>query len=279
MFKLLTISFILIFFTTCTSLAQDNSTGARSAAIGNTSVSLSDVWSVQNNQAGLGFMKQMTAGISYQNPFFTKDLSTKAFGFSMPVKQGTFGLSISNFGYSLYSESKVGLAFGKSFGEKISAGVMMDYFETKIPEYGKKNSFVAEAGIQAKPLNGLTIGFHIFNPTRTKITEYNSERIPTVLRLGFNYKFSDKVFIAGETEKNIDKQAMIKVGLEYCPIKELYLRAGISTHPGLSCFGIGLILKQFKLDISSTYHTVLGFSPHIGLIYGFENGSKVKTSN
>ena len=260
--------------------ASDNTPlGARSSALGNASVSLSDVWSVQNNQAGLGWIKERSAGVSYHNQFMMKELSTKAFGFAMPVKQGTFGLYVSNFGYSLYSQSKAGFAFGKTFGEKMSAGVMMDYLQTKIPEYGKKGSFVAEAGIQAKSLKNLTIGFHIFNPTRTKIADYNSERIPTILRLGFDYKFSEKVFVACETEKDIDKKAMAKAGLEYCPTKELYLRAGISTNPSLSCFGIGLNLKQFKLDISSSYHAVLGFSPQVGLIYEFEKAAQQKANN
>jgi len=258
--------------------ASDNTPlGARSFGLGGASVSLSDLWSVQNNQAGLGFQKTFAGGVVYQNPFMMKELSTKALGVALPVKAGTFGLCVSNFGYSLYSENKIGMAFGKSFGEKISAGVMMDYFGTSISEYGKKNSFVAEAGIQAKPLKNFTIGLHLFNPAKTKLASYNDERIPTIMRLGFDYKFSEKVFIAVETEKDIEKKAMVKAGVEYKPIKELYLCAGISSNPSLSCFGIGINLKQFKLDISSTYHSTLGFSPQVGLIYEIEKVVKTDT--
>ena len=90
------------------------------------------------------------------------------------------------------------------------------------------------------------------------------------MRLGADYKFSDKVFLAIETEKDIDKKAMFKAGLEYVPVKEFYIRAGISTNPSLSCFGVGLELKHFKLDLSSTYHSTFGFSPQVGLRYEFE---------
>ena len=251
--------------------------GARSAGLGGASVSLSDLWSVQNNQAGLGFQKTFIGGIVYQNPFMMKELSTKALGLALPVKGGTFGILVSNFGYSLYSENKAGLSFGKSFGEKISAGISLDYFGTNISEYGKKNSFVAEVGLQAKPIKNLTLGIHLFNPTRTKLASYNDERIPTIMRLGFDYKFSEKVFIAVETEKDIEKKAMVKAGLEYKLIKELYLRAGVSSNPSLSCFGIGINLKQFKLDLSSTYHSTLGFSPQVGLIYEFGKSAKTDT--
>jgi hypothetical protein len=269
------LAFLISFINFKVALAQDNTPlGARSSGLGNASVSLSDTWSVQNNQAGLGFVKEINAGVYYQNQFMLKELGTKAFAFARPVKGGTFGVSLSNFGYSLFSQSKYGLAFGKAFADKISAGVMIDYMQTNISEYGKKGSLIAEAGIQAKPIKDLTIGLHVFNLTRTKLADYNDERIPTIMRLGADYKFSDKVFVALETEKDIDKKAMFKAGLEYKPVKELYLRAGISTNPSLSCFGIGINLKQFRLNLSSTYHSTFGFSPQMGLIYQFDSTPK-----
>ncbi|HEY4797604.1 MAG TPA: hypothetical protein VII99_00860 [Bacteroidia bacterium] len=257
-------------------IASDNSPlGARSSGIGGASVSLADVWAVQNNQAGLGFQKNISGGIVYENSFQIKELSMKAAVLAIPVKRGTIGFCVSDFGYSLYRENKIGLAFGKSFGDKLSAGVMMDYVETKMAEYGKRNSLVAEAGIQTTPLKNLTIGLHIYNLTKTKLTDYNDERIPTIMRLGFNYRFSKKVLVVVETEKNIVKNAIVKAGVEYLPAKALYLRAGISTNPSLSCFGVGINLKQFRVDISTTYHSVLGFSPQVGLIWEIQKPKEI----
>src|ERR1039458_1023996 len=91
-------------------IASDNSPlGARSSGMANASVSLADVWSVQNNQAGLGFVRDISAGVFYDNRFLLNELSMRAGAFAFPVKGGTFGLCISNFGYSLYSENKYGL--------------------------------------------------------------------------------------------------------------------------------------------------------------------------
>ncbi|MBI3502335.1 MAG: hypothetical protein HY063_11125 [Bacteroidetes bacterium] len=257
-------------------IADNSPLGARSAGMGNASVSLADVWSVQNNQAGLGFQKKFSAGIVYQNPFLMKELSTKAFGLAAPVKGGTFGVLVSSFGYSQFSQNKIALAFGKSFGEKISAGIAMDYMSMKFGDafYGMKNFFVAEMGIQAKPLKNLTLGVHVFNLTKAKLASYNDERIPTIMRIGMDYKFSQKVLLAVEAEKDIDTKQMLKAGIEYRPVNVLYVRAGVATNPSLSCFGFGINLKQFKLDISTTYHSALGFSPHVGLIYEFEKSSK-----
>ena len=268
--KLLLILQFLIYYFQFVIASDNSSLGARSSGIANASVSLADVWSVQNNQAGLGFVRDISAGVFYDNRFMLNQLSMRAGAFAFPVKGGTFGLCVSNFGYSLYSENKYGIAFGKAFGNKLSAGIQLDYLTTKISEYGTKSVPAAEFGIMAKPLRNLTIGVHIFNLTKAKLVDYNDERIPTIMRLGFNYKFSEKVFLAGETEKDISQKAIMKFGLEYHPIKELYLRAGISTNPSLSCFGIGVALKNFRLDFSTTYHSVFGLSPQIGLNYIFE---------
>lgn len=244
--------------------------GARSAAMGNASVSLSDVWSAHHNQAGLGFINGISAGVFYENRFTVKELSLKGAVIALPVKGGTFGLSVSNFGYSLFSENKYSFSFAKAFSDKFSMGIALDYLTTKIGEgYGNKGALAAEFGIQAKPIKGLTIGAHIFNPNRAKLTDYNNERIPTIIRLGADYNFSDKVTLAVETEKDISQKSVFKAGIEYKAVKEFYLRAGIGTNPTLSSFGFGLNLKNLNIDISANYHQVLGFSPQFGLTYVF----------
>lgn len=252
--------------------------GARSAAMGNASVSLSDAWSAHHNQAGLGFLTNVSAGVYYENRFLIKELSLKSGALALPIKAGTFGLAISNFGYSAYNESKYSLSFAKAFGKKLSIGVAMDYLSTKIAEgYGSKGVLAAEVGIQSKPLKGLTVGAHVFNPTHAKLTDYNNERLPTVIRLGIDYNFSNKVTCAIESEKDISKKAIFKAGIEYKAVKEFYLRAGVSTNPDLGSFGFGINLKNLKIDVSANYHQVLGVSPQFGLMYVFSKEAKKGT--
>ena len=247
---------------------DNNPVGARSAAMANASVGLSDVWSNQHNQAALAFVRNISGGAYYENKFMLKELSTKAAALALPVRGGTFGLLASSFGYRLYSENKYALSFAKAIGEKFSMGISMDYLNVMLGEgYGKKEMLVAEMGMLSKPLKNLTIGVHVYNPTRTKIAEYNGERIPTIFRFGGNYSFSDKVLLAIETEKDMAYKTVFKTGLEYKPLNALYLRAGISTNPVLSSFGFGMRLKNFQLDVSSHYHQLLGFSQQLGLTY------------
>jgi hypothetical protein len=247
---------------------EDYGVGARSSAMGGAAVSMSDAWSAHNNQAGLGFLHDVSGGVYYENRFMLKQLSIRGGVAAIPVRGGTFGLCITNFGYSAYSENKYSLSFAKAFGDKLSAGIAMDYLSTRIAEgYGQSGAFAAEFGIQAKPIKGLTLGAHVYNPTRAKIADYNDERLPTIIRLGGDYAFSEKVSVAVETEKDIAKKAQFKAGIEYRPVKEFYLRAGVGTNPTLTCFGFGINLGSFKIDIAANYHQTLGISPQLGLTY------------
>ncbi len=169
--------------------------GARQGAMGNASVGFNDFWSLWGNQAGLTGVKNITAGLYYEDKFFMPSLGLKAGGVAIPVgKLGVFGFSMNSFGYDLYSEKKAGIAFAKSYANIVSVGMQLDYIGTSIAEnYGSVSALVAEFGMQAKVLKELTIGAHVYNPTRSKLVSYNDERIPTQLRIGMVYNFSKAV--------------------------------------------------------------------------------------
>lgn len=244
--------------------------GGRSAGLGHASVTLSDLWSVHHNQAGLGLLENAQAGFFYESRFMLSELSLKGAAAVIPTKSGTFGLSVSSFGYSLYGENKYGLAYGRKLNSKVSVGVQLNYHNIRIAEnYGNKNTLSMEGGLLAQLTTKLSLGAHIYNPTRAKVSDYDNERLPTIYRFGMNYKFSDKVFIAAEAEKDVDHNAVFKVGVEYHVMEILYLRGGIATNPVYSSFGFGIELKQFKLDIASEFHQVLGHTPQLSLLYTF----------
>ncbi|PCH98760.1 MAG: hypothetical protein COB85_01035, partial [Bacteroidetes bacterium] len=215
--------------------------GARSAAMANSSVMLSGAWAAHHNQAGLTKVEYVTGGIYYENRFGIKELGLSAGLVVLPVNfwdGGVFGLSFSYFGYSMYNDMKIGLAYAKKLGDRYSVGIQFDYLRTSIGEdYGNKGTVAVEVGLQAELIDDLNIGVHIFNPTRAKAAEYKvqdvvtTERIPTILRFGLSYTFSEKVILTAEVEKDVYTKPSIKAGIEYQAIKQLYLRGGVSSYP------------------------------------------------
>jgi|AntAceMinimDraft_16_1070373.scaffolds.fasta_scaffold08022_2 hypothetical protein len=275
MFTIKIKSLLIVFFFLITlnvfAIHDNKPVGARSSAMGNASVALSDFWSAHNNQAGLAYYKNIAAGFYYEDNFLIKELGLKYAAVVLPTNSGVFGLTTSYFGYTQYNESKLGLAYSKSFGEKFSAGLQLDYLSTHIAEnYGNKGAVTFELGIRAQLSKNLYLGAHVFNPVNIKIAEYNDERLPTIMRLGLSYNFSEKIIACVETEKDINYDPVLKAGMEYHIIKEIYLRAGISTNPTLNTFGFGVEFKKLKFDFASSIHQTLGYSPQISLIYNIK---------
>jgi len=246
--------------------------GARSAGLANASLTLSDVWSAHHNQAGLGFLDKAAAGVYYENRFLIPELGLSAGVVAIPVKKGAFGLSVRNFGYQLYNESKIGLGYGRSFGDKLSIGMQLNLINVRFADvYGARNAFTAEVGAIYKLNSSLTVAAHINNPTRAKLTELDADRLPTIIRFGLRYQFSKKVFIAGEAQKDTYNKAQLRFGLEYMATNVFFLRAGVATNPINSSFGFGLKLKKLMLDFAGTFHQVLGFTPQFSLTYQFRD--------
>ncbi len=280
--KFLLITALLCFAGIKNSTAQviNDPIGARSTAMAGVNATLSDVWSANNNQAGLAFVEDLSAGLYYENRFLLKETSYKAGAFVLPTKTGAFGVSIASFGFTEFMETRAGLSYGLKFSERFAVGVQMNYLRTSLTqEFGSKNSVTGAVGLIGKLNDEITIGAHIYNPTRSKLAEYDNERIPTVMKLGMDYRFSEKLMIVVETEKDIDFDAIVKFGVEYQFMDILYVRGGISNNPTSSAFGFGLIMKNFILEASSSFHQTLGMTPGISLIYKnpSSKNKKVKT--
>ena len=238
----------------------------KSAAMSNASVAATNIWSVYNNQAGLGYLSNITLGVFHQSGFI-KQQNTQGISFAFPTKTGTIGASYSYFGFSQYNEMQAGLAFGRSFTRYFAAGVQINYLSTQIADnYGSSKAVNFEVGILSQPVKGLFIGAHVYNPARSKM---KNEPIPTIFKLGAGYQFSEKVFLGIETEKDFEHDAIFKAGLNYQMINYVSLQAGISTNPTRYSFGIGFHYISINAHVGFLKHQTLGFKPSFTLSYGF----------
>jgi hypothetical protein len=251
----------------------NNPVNARFAGMAGTGVVLSDVWSGFHNQAGLAYLSDFSMGVHYENHFFIPENSIKAFAVGVPVMKGTIGLNYSVFGYSKYYESRAGLAFGKSFGHRFSAGIQIDYLMIhQSAGYGNMHTVVPEGGMLAQPIDDFYIGFHIFNPLQQHFSQCKEQVIPSVMQIGIGYRIIDNIFLSVEAEKEMKEKQVIKAGFEYEMIQHLNLRLGVSTAKiARYAIGIGYVYKKISLDFAISHHTWLGFTPYVTLAYTVSN--------
>lgn len=258
--------FYLLLLIACNSLnalSKNHIAGARSKSMGNSSVALVDIWGAYHNQATLAKLNKRSFGAYYENRFATKELSTKAFHFNYPTKLGTFAVTYSQFGFNLYKESKIGVAYSRALGKHFWAGLQFDQITKQLnSEYGSQSQYTFEAGLLAEIFPDFHLGFHIFNPIQAEFTmlDYN-DKIPSIARFGFSWKLSDQTIISSEIEKDLDKDMRTKIGMEYKITDRLLLRAGVNNHPNTISLGMGFTFKLLQTNISFSRHPVLGYSP------------------
>lgn len=238
--------------------------------MGYAGITMTDLWSVRLNPAGLAGLDKAMAGAYHQSHWLTTELAQQGLAVALPLGQGTFAIAGDRFGYALYNETKVSGAYAMRFGDGFRAAVQVDYLHVRLGEnYGSAGTLAAEFGMQARLTDALWIGAHVYNPTRALLGGPYDERVPTLLRAGCGYTFSRKLVMTLDAEKDIDRQERVRVGMEYRPNEVLQLRTGISSGPVQGHFGAGFRLKRLDIDLAVAVRSQLGATPIIGLNYRF----------
>lgn len=243
--------------------------GAKGAAMANTSVTFQDVFAMTSNQSGIAFLPNSSVGLLAEQRFLNSDIRQIGAVAALPSRFGSFGILVQSFGFETYNEQKIGLAYARKLSKTFAIGIQFDYLNTRIPEYGNQGVLTFEGGLQAQIMENLWLGAAVFNPIRQGFSP--DERLPVQLNVGLSYRFSDKIFIATEVEKDFEYPAAVKIGLDYHIIEPLSIRLGIGTQPIQNSFGIGLHWKQFRFDFAATYHQILGLTPTFSMVHDFKN--------
>ena len=242
--------------------------GSRTAALGRCSVALSDFWSIHNNPAGVALWKDFSAGIAYENRFLMKELGYKNAAVVLPINIGSFGLSVSQFGYDKYNENKIGIAYARSFGPHLRMGIQLDYLLFKFTgDYTRRSTATFELGIQSNITDDLCVGVYLFNSIKVKIKSLNNERVPIIMRLGLSYNLTKDFIATCELEEDFEKNYQAGLGLEYKAVKNFFIRTGIRTYPNVYCLGIGYSYRWITLDVAAEIHQILGVSFQSSLIF------------
>jgi hypothetical protein len=244
--------------------------GGRISGMGLSSAAVSDFWSINNNQAGMAFYNQSAAGIYVENRFMIQEMGSQTAAIMVKSKYGMLGTTVGYSGDANYHTLKAGFAYARKFGNRFSAGIQLDYIATSLGEdYGKRSNITFDAGIMIKITEQLTFGVHTFNPVHVQLSEYNNERIPTILNAGFGFTFSDRLLLTAEANKNSEFPMEFRTGAEYKLSRSAYARIGVSTNPARYTFGVGLEMKNLSFDLSASFHPQLGYSPQVSMQYSF----------
>lgn len=263
-----------------------NVPGGRSVGMGGVSVCHKDFWSLYQNQAGLTGVEVPSWGACAGNRFLMIETVSMSVGFVLPFKKSVFGISYEQFGYRSYRTFFFGLAYARSFGEKFSAGIRLNYLGASFAGgYGRSAYITFEAGIQVVLTDDLTFGLHVFNPLGTRYDGFDQTHVLSIINAGLEYRIHERISICLEMEKDAQFKPRVRTGIEFELYEKGHARLGYSNVPALSrdlnfslvsvyTFGFGFQTGNFHVDMGAFINSYLGVSPTFSINY-----SLTKTGN
>jgi len=245
------------------SFAQNFTQAIGAGAYSSGSVIDQNVFALSNNPSLICSASKFELGIYHASRFGLNEIVNSYVGAAKAFKFINAGISVHQFGFDAFNRQKFAATFSRNLDKNLAMGISLAYVTTNIKEYGSSSTIVGEAGIAYRINKQLMSGIYVFNPNTVK----NKESLPTMVRAGLSYKFSQELILKTEFEKVISEKERAKVGFSYLINKSFSLGFGYSSNPASFGFGCGFLYKRLRFDISATMNQILGISPHYSMIY------------
>jgi hypothetical protein len=229
-------------------------------------------WSAFHNPAPLAGVYSPQLYVQAENRYIITELSAKSFSIAYPSSQFVSAFSFSHFGFSLYHEMLLGIAFARNFSGKFSLGVQFNYFTTYfLSSNSYHGAFFPQIGLNI-PLNkNIQLGFHVFNPFQTNVkSDLTTKRLPAIFSLGCASDFSENLVWRFQADKEISSNYRFATAFDYSLTEEVRFQTGIYGFEYLiPCLGFGYHLKNFSVDLITELHPLLGLTTLAGIKYRF----------
>lgn len=212
------------------------------------------------NTASLADLRHLSIGIFSERRFLLKEMSGYALTLGMPVSSGVLGMMLWQYGYALYREQLVGLAYALPLGNRLKAGLQLDYRRARMPGYGA-GSVSGRIGLVGRLTEHCRIGLQIFNPS-------GSGGPPAVYIAGLGYEPSPQFLVEGEWRKETSMPLSSRICIAYRPVTRFWAMGGFVTQPAMQFAGIGYRVGDLRINVCGSYHLPLGITPSMMVVWG-----------
>ncbi|MCB0704557.1 MAG: hypothetical protein KDC34_04580 [Saprospiraceae bacterium] len=238
----------------------------RNLGMGSVSAPLDGLAASALQPAALTGVDRWAIALSGTQYFWLPEVRTGNLQYVLPTRAGNFGLQVQYYGFEAYNETSLGLAYARKLTEKFSLGGRFIYLNTRVPETGSGGLVTFDLGMIYKLNADWQLGMSLYNPALQE--KLPGEYLPTTLRLGAAHRLGKQATLAAELEKTLAYQLRGRVGLEYLPVEQVRIVAGVQSNPATFSLGLGWqSTSGLSIDLVQEYHLILGVSPGISISY------------
>jgi hypothetical protein len=269
--------FLLYFFLFALIIAKAQSVrkpvSASYIGLGAYSMNQVDVFSINSNLASLSQMKEAAAGVYGERRFLLAETNFYSAIVALPTKQGNFAFEADYFGFKNYNESQLGIAYARNVGSKLDLGIKFNYYSFRIPGFESPSTVNFEMGAIVHLTEKLNAGIDFYNPVGGRLSKTENDKLSSIYSFGIGYEASENFLISTEIVKQEDLPVNVNAAVQYHFAQQFFARFGIASQNESPFAGAGIAWKNFRLDLSASYHPQLGLSPGLMLLVNFKKHS------
>jgi hypothetical protein len=234
------------------------------------SIHFKDAFSFLANPACLGTISNFSGGILAERKWMLEELAHYEAALSFPVVKGGWGIGLQYSGDAGFSEKAVELAYGKYLG-RLELGIRFNYLRAEAAGYSATGFGSSGIGLLFQVSEKLVTGWELGLPVFGRAGKTNPEKSPSYFRMGFGYEWRTDVYLAFRVLKTQGLPVNLISSIEYRYGEQFFFSFGISSLAGSVYFKSGWEKNQLRIEISTVYEPVLGFSPGLLLLWESKN--------
>lgn len=259
---------VLISISGTKNLEAQHVLGAREVSLGQASTALPDAqWALFSNPAMIPSDSRSISffGIRY---YGFSEITDMAASVHYPTNFGTIGIGAHRYGFDLFSENRVRVAYKNVF-QNFHYGMVLNYNHiTQGRGYGSAGALGIDLGIAATVTDALWLAARATNINQPEYGKSN-EPLPRELVVGFSYAFSDLGLLTSEVVKDVRFPIAYRGGIEVIIMEGFLGRAGVTTGPTTFSGGFGFTADMWTINVVAQNHIDLGLSPGLDLSIQF----------
>ena len=260
---------LLLLFAPASGQSVSTRMGARSAALGNASLTLRDEAALFNNVGALAAVDKPSAFFACEVTPSLPGANRVASSIQFPTPLGVIAMGAFRFGDKLYSEQLMVAGYSHRIGST-SLGVKTSLVQYRADGYETQTAMTVDIGGLTRLTPNWTVGASLQNLTQAGIS---GETLPVILAVATSWH-TDKLLAIAEVEKRADSPVQIKGGVEIGLGRKLFIRTGFGLQPVKLSFGIGARTQRLALDFSTSYLRTLDFTFQASATYSFTQKPK-----
>lgn len=219
------------------------------------------------NPAVYPSVEGFSCSVYSEKKFMIEGLNLLSFSGMFARSRSAMGLQVQYFGNPDYNELQAKINYGKSLG-KINIGAGVSYNSMTVAGFEKESAINMQLATVWQLSENLYSALQIINP---RISRKRKMSTASIYKLGFGYRHSSRVYTGFEFFKEEDKPPQALAVVYYRFARQFFARGGFISGTSQLFGGAGWNWKDFRVEVVSCQHAVLGASPALLFTYQKDN--------